>query len=181
MQAHFDGAKFKFYSRNGSDFTEEFGAQASESTKFACHLFAAFAPGVKSIIVDGEICSWNYKTRSLIQKSQKYDVRHIKHDNDEYQQCLIVYDICFLNGKILTNLPLSERIKLYEKNLRPEEGRVQYSERTVVQNKAEVIDALNEAIDRREEGLVLKDPDSVYKPNARSGIYYIVRIIDFSS
>ena len=28
---------------------------------------------------------------------------------------------------------------------------------------------LNKAIDQREEGLVLKDPDSIYKPNARKG------------
>ena len=31
-----------------------------------------------------------------------------------------------------------------------------------------MVDALNAAIDRREEGLVLKDPDSVYRPNART-------------
>ena len=28
---------------------------------------------------------------------------------------------------------------------------------------------LNKAIDQREEGIVLKDPDSIYKPNARTG------------
>jgi DNA ligase-4 len=32
----------------------------------------------------------------------------------------------------------------------------------------EVVAALNAAIDRREEGLLLKDPDSVYKPNIRN-------------
>ena len=29
--------------------------------------------------------------------------------------------------------------------------------------------ALNDAIDRREEGIMVKDPDSVYKPNVRKG------------
>ena len=32
----------------------------------------------------------------------------------------------------------------------------------------EVTEALNLAIDRLEEGLVLKDPESVYKPNVRN-------------
>jgi DNA ligase-4 len=32
-----------------------------------------------------------------------------------------------------------------------------------------VADLLNEAIDLREEGIVLKNPDSVYKPNERKG------------
>ena len=32
----------------------------------------------------------------------------------------------------------------------------------------ECIDALNQAIDRYEEGIMVKHPDSVYKPNSRS-------------
>ena len=35
--------------------------------------------------------------------------------------------------------------------------------------RADVVKALNEAIDKREEGLVIKSPSSVYKPNLRSG------------
>ena len=31
--------------------------------------------------------------------------------------------------------------------------------------------ALNTAIDKREEGLVVKSPSSIYKPNSRSGVY----------
>ena len=36
---------------------------------------------------------------------------------------------------------------------------------------------LNDAIDQREEGIVLKDPDSVYKPNARTGGWFKVNLI----
>ena len=169
MQAHFDGKEFKFYSRNGSDFTGEFGSKASDSTKFAHPLATSLAPDVRSVILDGEICAWDHQTQTLIQKSERNDIRNIKHDHKQYQQCLVVYDICYLNGKVLTNLPLRERIPIYQKTVRPQPGRVQFSVRSVVKNKAEVIDSLNEAVDRREEGLVLKDPDSVYKPNARSG------------
>ena len=35
--------------------------------------------------------------------------------------------------------------------------------------RGDVVKALNEAIDKREEGLVIKTPSSVYKPNLRSG------------
>ena len=31
-----------------------------------------------------------------------------------------------------------------------------------------MVNALNDAIDRRDEGIVLKDYDAVYKPNARA-------------
>lgn len=35
--------------------------------------------------------------------------------------------------------------------------------------REDVIMALNEAIDRREEGLVIKQPSSLYKPDKRKG------------
>ena len=37
--------------------------------------------------------------------------------------------------------------------------------------REDVVKALNAAIDKREEGLVVKSPSSVYKPNSRSGTY----------
>jgi hypothetical protein len=38
----------------------------------------------------------------------------------------------------------------------------------------EIVSALNDAIDRREEGLVIKAPNSVYKPNVRNGKKYFI-------
>ena len=72
---------------------------------------------------------------------------------------------------MLTNLPLRERITILKKIVLPVAGRVMLGERRTASTRKEVVEALNEAIDRREEGLVVKNPDSVYKPNmrARSG------------
>ena len=36
-------------------------------------------------------------------------------------------------------------------------------------------DALNDAIDRREEGIMVKDPESPYKPNTRKGGWYKIK------
>lgn len=38
--------------------------------------------------------------------------------------------------------------------------------------RQECIDALNDAIDSREEGIMIKDPESIYKPNVRKGGWY---------
>lgn len=173
MQAHKDGDSFKFFSRNGSDFTEQFGRNGLDRDKFSFYLASSLSPEVKSVILDGEICSWNHQTKALVQKSQKNDVRHIRNGDRNYQQCLVIYDICYLNGTVLTNKPLSERIKVYERIVTPTEGRIMFSHRLVVRSKADVIEALNDAIDRREEGLVMKDPEGIYKPNARSGSGWI--------
>jgi ATP-dependent DNA ligase len=61
---------------------------------------------VKSVILDGEICAWHKLYHRIVQKSDKNDIRNIKADNEKYQQCLVLYDICYLNGKVLTALPL---------------------------------------------------------------------------
>jgi len=38
--------------------------------------------------------------------------------------------------------------------------------------RQECIDALNDAIDSHEEGIMVKDPESIYKPNVRKGGWY---------
>ena len=42
-----------------------------------------------------------------------------------------------------------------------------------------MIKALNDAIDRREEGLVIKSPSSIYKPNLRNGMMLPSCIISY--
>ena len=81
----------------------------------------------------------------------------------------MLYDIIYLNGETLTKRPLRERVKLLESVVREQEGRVMLCERKLASSTQEVLDSLNDAIDRREEGLVVKDLESHYKPNARNG------------
>jgi DNA ligase-4 len=50
-----------------------------------------------------------------------------------------------------------------------------YTEQTKVTTGQEVMDELNLAIDKRLEGIVLKDPTSVYKPNTRKGGWYKIK------
>ena len=103
--------QFKFYSRNMKEFTSDFGADGSARDKFSYHLNKAIAANVQSIILDGEICPFNKITQSLTQKGQQEDIRHLKDDHPVYQQCLYIYDILYLNGKVLTDLPMVQRIE----------------------------------------------------------------------
>ena len=101
---------FQFYSRNSHDFTKDFGARPCEG-KFSYYIDKALdSNNVESVILDGEICPYNRKTESLSQKSEKNDIRHIKDDNNMYQQCFVIYDIVYFNGQVLTNMPLKKRI-----------------------------------------------------------------------
>ena len=46
-------------------------------------------------------------------------------------------------------------------------GRIYVAGRKMVSTNADVQEALNEAIDNRDEGIMIKDPNSIYKPGAR--------------
>jgi len=169
-QLHKKGNDFKYFSRNGFDFTSDYGATASETGKFTAFFTPCLKTHVKDIILDGEICAWSKEDMALLQKGEQFNIRQLRESEDnKVQQCLVLYDICLLNGKLLTNLPLRERIEVLKSIVDVKEGRVALSKRLVANSTKDVVDALNDAIDRREEGLVIKDPDSVYKPGARAG------------
>jgi ATP-dependent DNA ligase len=50
-------------------------------------------------------------------------------DDPTYQQCLYLYDIVYMNGTVLTNLPLRERLERLKEAVPVElKGRVQVKE-----------------------------------------------------
>lgn len=160
---------FKFFSRNCHDFTSDFGSDA-KTGKFAPFIEQALSSQTQTIILDGEICPFNKKTQTLAQKSEQMNIRQLKEDDETYQQCLVIYDLVFFNGKILTDLPLKTRLKILQEEavskLIP--GRICFADRFLASKKSDIIEALNNAIDAREEGIMIKDPTSVYKPGART-------------
>ena len=169
MQAHFNENQFKFFSRNGNDFTDEFGTRP-EDGKFSYYVRKALSSDVKSVILDGEICAYNKITETLMQKGEQMNIRQLRDDDPTFQQCLYLYDIVYLNGQALTNKPLKERLQILEEQVIKSEisGRIHFAKRETATTTQAVVEALNNAIDRREEGIVIKHPLSVYKPNARS-------------
>ena len=112
MLAHRNSnGQFRFFSRNLKDFTSDFGSNGTQTDKFSYYLNKALASNVQNVILDGEICPFNKITKNLTQKSEKEDIRHLKEDHPVYQQCLYIYDILYLNGKVLTNLPMNQRVE----------------------------------------------------------------------
>lgn len=94
------------------------------------------------------------------------DVKNLK-ETSLYKPCFAVFDIVYLNGRVLTNRPLNYRLDVLSEIITPEEGIITFPDRKRITSKEEVWDALNEAIENREEGIVMKDFLSVYKPNVR--------------
>ncbi|KAB7499844.1 DNA ligase 4 [Armadillidium nasatum] len=162
-QIHKKGNQYKYFSRNGFDFSSNFGTSPLNGL-FTPHLHPLFAPHVNEIILDGEMVGWSQKYKTIVSKGEQIDVKNLKESGD-WQVCFCAFDILYLNGKVLTNLPLTQRLEELQKVISSQEGRVLITSHKEVTSK--VVIALNDAIDNREEGLILKDPSSVYQPASR--------------
>lgn len=94
----------------------------------------------------------------------------------KYQPVFIVYDILLLNGHNLMNTMLEDRVKILASIIKPREDVLMVSKVSFASNVQEVIDALNNAVDQEQEGIVIKDPKSFYRPTVRNGGWYKLKI-----
>ena len=120
---------------------------------------------------------YNRNEKIIHSKGDSFDVKGIQATDSQLQACFIVFDILMYNDEILTNKTLNERLQyLHKKILEPIEGRIIFSTIKSGTCNQDVINELNLAIEERQEGIVVKDPWSVYKPNVReNGGWYKVR------
>ena len=105
----------------------------------------------------------------------------MRHNTDttQFSPCFVVFDIVYLNDQNMCHVPLSERIATLERVITPVPGYLVHAHRAVrdlvaqlltrVQfghTKEDFMKEANRAIDSREEGLIIKQPASHYKPGA---------------
>jgi DNA ligase-4 len=173
IEVKYDGERFQmhkqlnnymFFSRNCNDFTQSF------SQNLCPFISEAFGDRVMSCILDGEMIGYDISSHRIILKTEKdFDIKRLKDNETTIHPLFIVFDILYLNGEVLTGKPLAERLKILESFIKPVNHRLEFAERKSSQSKEEIIESLNVAIDRREEGIIVKLSDSVYKLNKRQG------------
>ncbi|XP_048358612.1 DNA ligase 4 [Sphaerodactylus townsendi] len=165
IQMHKDGDVYKYFSRNGYDYTQQFGASPLEGS-LTPFIHNVFRKNVQNCILDGEMMAYNPTTQNFMQKGNKFDIKRMV-DDSELQTCFCVFDVLMVNSQKLGHEMLSKRYEILNNIFTPITGRIQVILKHQASTQKEVIDALNEAIDNREEGIVVKDPTSVYKPDKR--------------
>jgi DNA ligase-4 len=140
-----------------------------------------FSGMIYFFILDGEMVIYNRNEKIIHSKGDSFDVKSIQANDSQLQPCLIVFDILMYNDEVLTNKPLNERLQYISKKiLEPIEGRIIFSLIKPGTSNQDVINELNIAIEERQEGIVVKDPWSVYKPNVReNGGWYKVEYLIF--
>ncbi|XP_006846744.1 PREDICTED: DNA ligase 4 [Chrysochloris asiatica] len=165
MQMHRDGDVYKFFSRNGYDYTEQFG-DSPQSGSLTPFIHSAFGTNIQNCILDGEMMAYNPTTQSFMQKGNKFDIKRMVEDSD-LLTCYCVFDVLMINNKKLGHETLNKRYEILNNIFTPIPGRIEIVQKTQAHTKKDVVDALNEAIDKREEGIMIKYPLSIYKPDKR--------------
>jgi ATP-dependent DNA ligase I len=185
-QAHVSGGEVRIFSRTRDEITESFPELPEALAGLPCE-----------IILDGEIVAWSYLTgetgRALPFSTLQQRLGR-KKVSDEMMRLVpvayLVFDLLYADGELLIDRPLRSRAQLLDTLLAAERKPVQLRSREAqgqlsfgpreeatakvirsplfVATSPEDLDRLFEAAQARgNEGLMIKDPASVYTPGRR--------------
>ncbi|KAG0049537.1 DNA ligase (ATP) [Gryganskiella cystojenkinii] len=168
VQVHKDGENYRYWSRNSTEFTRLYGATPNEGslTPFLHPLITSKA---ESLILDGEMLEYDPATKEIL-KFGTVKTAGGDHSTDEHKRrpFLYVFDVLFMNGASLIEHPLEARQEMLPALIpREEEGRIQILQHQIGTTEQHIIDAIDTAVEDRQEGVIIKDPKSKYIPNGR--------------
>ncbi len=149
MVAYRNGDQVRLISRNRKDFTRQFPEIAR----------AVGALRAKTLILDGEVAVFD---ENLV--SHLGFLRGAPADKLLTPPVFVAFDCLYARGKDLMGLPLKRRRAVLEKELRGAEGPVLVARRLA----ADGLEAWQEVVAKGWEGLIAKDPDSLYQPGTRT-------------
>jgi DNA ligase-4 len=165
------GKRFCFWSRKAKEYTYLYGNGFYDPNgSLTRHLKDAFVDGVDSIILDGEMVTWDpeqdapvpfgtLKTAALAEQ---------RDPNSHGPRPLFrVFDILYLNDRELTRYTLRDRRRALEKAIHPVHRRFEIHSYQEATKAAEIEPILRKVIEEASEGLVLKNPRSPYRLNER--------------
>jgi len=161
VQIHKNGDDIRMYSRNLEDMTYMF-PELIEGTKKQVK--------AKTAILDTEALAYQPESEEFL-PFQETTKRRRKHNIEEIAKKLplraFVFDVLYVDGKSLLDVPLVERLKLMQEILQeddiliPSPGRILHS-------PEELQLMLEDAISKGLEGVVVKRPDSLYEAGGRN-------------
>jgi len=184
MQLHMDedenGQKrFAFWSRKGKDYTYLYGHSFDdEKSALTRHIREAFDPGVRNIILDGEMITWDpdsgtmvpfgtLKTAALMEQKDGY--------GKGMRPLLRVFDCLFVNDQDITRYELRERHKALDRFITDVHERLEKLHVDKAKSVDEIEGYLRKVVARGSEGLVLKNPRSMYQLNSRNNDWMKVK------
>lgn len=179
MQLHMEedstkpgGKRFGFWSRKAKDYTYLYGDGLQDSNSaLSRHLQFAFHENVRNIILDGEMITWDpeldqivpfgtLKTAALAEQKNPFSTGQ--------RPLFRVFDILYLNDEALTKYTMRDRRRALEASVKSVHRRMEIHPFTEGKTGADIEVLLRKVVADSSEGLVIKNPRSMYKLNERN-------------
>ncbi|KAI5290094.1 DNA ligase (ATP), partial [Ascosphaera acerosa] len=166
------GKRFRFWSRKAKEYTYLYGdGFHDENGALTRHLRGAFADGVDSIILDGEMVTWDPEQDAPVPfgtlKTAALQEQRNPFDATGNRPLLRVFDILYLNGTALTRYTLRDRRRALEASVRDVHRRFEIHPYDEARRAADIEPLLRRVVAEASEGLILKNPGSPYRLNER--------------
>lgn len=165
LQIHKSNSKVRIFSRRLTDVTDslpEIVQLVKEEVK------------ADQAILDGEVIALGEEKNPLLFQHVMRRFRRV-HDIDEMTKQIPVelqlFDVIYLNGQSLINLPYTER----RKKLTEISGHITLTNQIITKNPAEAEHFLKQALDKGHEGLVAKKLNSPYTPGIRGKRWFKIK------
>jgi len=127
----------------------------------------------KSFIIDSEAVGYDKKTKkytpfqAISQRiKRKY---HIEKLIQELPIEINVFDILYCNGKSLIDEPFEKRTKILRKLIKNHKYKIRTAEQLITSDEKEAEKFYKQALKDNQEGVMIKNLNSPYKPGARVG------------
>ncbi|KAJ3068801.1 DNA ligase (ATP) [Podochytrium sp. JEL0797] len=176
MQLHKKGGNYRWFSRNAKDYGYLYGAYKDQ--KLAKDIHDCFRGETETCILDGEMMSYNESSGLFESFGALKTAANLFNEKGEAatsKPVFIVFDIVFYNGKSMLTSPLTDRYKLLKGVIREKKNKMEILPHVEGVSTEDVINALDASMLRHEEGIVIKDPESHYHLNDRSGLWLKVK------
>jgi DNA ligase-1 len=154
-QIHSDGGEVRIYSRTLDNVTHRFPEIDA----------AARALG-RGVILDGEIVAFSDRVLPFATIQKRLGRRKVSEALlRDAPVAYFAFDLLYLDGEPLFEMPLRERLSRLREVMR--DGAIRLSDQTPITDAAKVDQLFDAARARANEGLVVKDPESIYTPGRR--------------
>ncbi|KAJ7733239.1 DNA ligase IV [Mycena maculata] len=168
MQLHKRGNEYFYCSRKGKDYTYLYGKHLAVGS-LTPYIDKAFDSRVEDIILDGEMLVWDpVSERNLPFGTLKTAALDKSKKEHNPRPCFKVFDLLYLNGQSLIEKSTSTRKKNMRACLKEIKGRIEFAVEYRGRTAKDVRTRMDEVMEARGEGLVIKHPASQYVLNGRN-------------
>ena len=166
------GKKFGFWSRKAKDYTYLYGnGFEDDNAALTRHVREAFNDGVRNIILDGEMITWDPKQDASVPFGTLKTAAISEQQNpfsDGNRPLYRVFDCLYLNDVDLTRYTLRKRREALSRSINSIHRRLEIHDYKEATQASEVEQLLRQVVAVSSEGLVLKNSRSEYRLNERN-------------